>query len=415
MAYTTALRAILVVLCFWATQKVTAQTYAASAVIPTELRSLRHLFIDTASNPLAAEGGSRSVRILVHKEQSDTVRVVSNTATNHGISFSADGKTLFTSSLGSVTAYYYNATAGTVGTGKVIISACPTRAVTRHGRSSHRIPAPIMIKAFCISRAMSTAIDYVSGGEVLSWGPRNVVGMGRDLVYGGVWSVENSMDDVRLNSKDVHNENSIEKLNYHGILNDTNNKYKGANFGYPSCVAAWDTQLLGVSSLQVGSLFKSDSIPQASDCAQREPGRLHFHSHLAPLDVKFNSNATSVYIAFHGSWDRNPADGYRVMRVDFKNGQPVADQTSKTAQIPVIENSNIGACPNSCFRPVGLDFDVKGRLYMSSDSLGEVYKLHITLATGSDPPREPYHKINLLPPILRKARKLTRLRYVSYF
>lgn len=110
------------------------------------------------------------------------------------------------------------------------------------------------------------------------------------------------MDDVHLNSKDVHNENPAEKLNYHGIINETNNRYKGANFGYPSCVAAWDTQLLGVSSLQVGSLFKPDGVPQASDCAQREPGRLHFHSHTAPLDIKFNANATSAYITFHGSW-----------------------------------------------------------------------------------------------------------------
>lgn len=61
------------------------------------------------------------------------------------------------------------------------------------------------------------------------------------------------------------------------------------------------------------------------------------------------------------------------MRVDFKDGQPVADRTSKTAQILVMENSNNGGCPNNCFRPVGLAFDDKGRLYMSSDSSGEVY------------------------------------------
>jgi len=110
------------------------------------------------------------------------------------------------------------------------------------------------------------------------------------------------MDDVQLNGRDVHNENPAEKLNYHDILNDTSNKYKGANFGYPSCVAASDTQLLGVSSLRVGDIFKLDGGPQASDCTQREHARLDFHSHTAPLDIKFNTNATSAYIAFHGSW-----------------------------------------------------------------------------------------------------------------
>jgi glucose/arabinose dehydrogenase len=64
------------------------------------------------------------------------------------------------------------------------------------------------------------------------------------------------------------------------------------------------------------------------------------------------------------------------MRVDFRNGQPVADVTSKTAQIPVMENSNVGACPNSCFRPVGLAFDQKGRLFVSSDTSGEIYVIY---------------------------------------
>jgi hypothetical protein len=64
------------------------------------------------------------------------------------------------------------------------------------------------------------------------------------------------------------------------------------------------------------------------------------------------------------------------MRVDFKDGQPIAPLTSKTAAIPIMENTNIGSCPNSCFRPVGLDFDSKGRLFVSSDSTGEIYVIY---------------------------------------
>jgi len=64
------------------------------------------------------------------------------------------------------------------------------------------------------------------------------------------------------------------------------------------------------------------------------------------------------------------------MRVDFKNGEPVADLTSKTAQIAVMENQNTASCPNSCFRPVGLDIDKKGRLYVSSDSSGEIHVIY---------------------------------------
>lgn len=207
------------------------------------------------------------------------------------------------------------------------------------------------------------------------------------------------MDDVHVNGRDIHNDNPAERLSYHGVLNDTENKYKGLNYGYPSCVPAWDPQSVGIDGLLVGSLFKPDNVPNIdpSECANRMTGRLHFHAHTAPLDVKFNNNSTAAYIAFHGSWcvllfhfrvnsylcklthayrNRNPADGYRVMRVDFANGEPVADVTSTTAQIPVMENSDISGCPFNCFRPVGLAFDEKGRLFVSSDSSGEIYVIY---------------------------------------
>lgn len=61
------------------------------------------------------------------------------------------------------------------------------------------------------------------------------------------------------------------------------------------------------------------------------------------------------------------------MRVDFKDGQPVAEASSKTAAIPVMENTNVGSCPNACFRPVGLEIDNRGRIFVSSDTSGEVY------------------------------------------
>lgn len=109
-----------------------------------------------------------------------------------------------------MTAYPYDASAGKVGAGKVIISGMsnqgshPTRAIlvsksspdvilVARGSNGNIDTATTsqsagrsMIKAFNISRATTTPIDYVSGGEVLGWGLRNIVGMGEDPVYGGV-------------------------------------------------------------------------------------------------------------------------------------------------------------------------------------------------------------------------------------
>ena len=113
------------------------------------------------------------------------------------------------------------------------------------------------------------------------------------------------MDDIKLNGRDIHTDNPAERLSYHGVLNATANRYKGLNFGYPSCVPAWDPQNVGISGLLVGGLFKPHGVPSVSadECAtNRMTGRLHFHAHTAPLDIKFNKNSTSAYIAFHGSW-----------------------------------------------------------------------------------------------------------------
>lgn len=373
------------------------------SVLATGLRQPRHIAIDSAGNLLVAEGSAQSIRRIVLREQGDIVCAQSNsqlsgTNTNHGLALSADSRTLFTSNLASVFAHTYDPATGAVGASKQIVTGMsntgthPTRAiaVSRYSpdtilvargsngnidtSTTQQSSGRSMIKAFSISQGQQTVHQYNTGGEVLAWGLRNIVGLREDPVHGGIWSVENQMDDLRLNSRDIHNDNPAERLSYHGQLNATTNRYKGLNYGYPSCVPAWDPANVGVSGLVVGSLFKPDGVPNASDCASRMTGRLHFHAHTAPLDIEFNANATSAYIAFHGSWNRNPSQGYRVMRVDFKDGQPVHDVSSRTAQVPVLENT--GNCPNACFRPVGLAIDAKGRLYVSSDTTGEIIVIY---------------------------------------
>jgi len=186
-----------------------------SSVIATGLRQPRHIVVDSAGNLLVAEGGSGSIRRLVLSDNGDSVCVQSNTAltsdrsTNHGVALSADGKTLFTSSLSSVTAYTYDAAAGTVGTGKAIITGMsntgthPTRAIAV-SRSSPDIilvargsngnidtataqmsTGRSVIKQFSLSKIMSTPTDFNAGGETLGWGLRNIVGVGEDP-FGGV-------------------------------------------------------------------------------------------------------------------------------------------------------------------------------------------------------------------------------------
>ena len=109
-------------------------------------------------------------------------------------------------------------------------------------------------------------------------------------------------------------------------------------------------------------------------------------AHTAPLDMLFDSNGTTAYITFHGSWDRSDPAGYVLSSVQFdgNTGAPVAQADSNSATADVLSNANLSKCPDSCFRPVGLAWDSQGRLFMSSDSTGEIYVLQRSEMSATD-------------------------------
>jgi hypothetical protein len=200
---------------------------------------------------------------------------------------------------------------------------------------------------------------------------------------GGIYSVENSVDDIKRDNVDIHENNPGEELNFHGYLqtNSTNSPTQGKNYGYPNCFAAWNVSAIpkNNNTLQVGQQFATGT-PNATVndaiCANTTiPPRLTFQAHWAPLDIKLNANGSTAWITSHGSWDRTDPAGYMVFAIDFDagRGDPVAQSNSTTAAIPIVANQDNSKCPDNCFRPVGLAFDAKGRLFMTSDATGEIY------------------------------------------
>lgn len=100
-----------------------------------------------------------------------------------------------------------------------------------------------------------------------------------------------------------------------------------------------------------------------------------FLAHQAPLDIIFLPNGSQAFVSFHGSWDRSKPAGYKISTIDFANGSPVAAPDSTTSTTDIMTNPDTSQCPKNCFRPVGLALDPKERLFMSSDSTGEIYVL----------------------------------------
>ncbi|RYP03100.1 hypothetical protein DL764_005383 [Monosporascus ibericus] len=400
-------------------EPVMADGYEARLIM-NGLRYPRHLVVDAAGNLLVAEQRSAGIRRVVLNEAEDgggcvesSSQLIPDPSLNHGIALTPDGSTLFVSKLSSVDAYPYDASAGTVGEKKTVISGMengghPTRTLTipvtapdvllvSRGSDGNIDNATIetstarsIIKSFNVTELLAATgpVDYATGGEILGWGLRNSVGVAEDPSTGGIWSVENSADNVRRGSVDIHNENPAEELNYHGVAGDASNDLKGANYGYPVCFAAWDIGIIPENdAITMGSQFggvdgtpfqevSSASVLTEVDefCrSERQGPRLAFPSHTAPLDIRFREDGNAAYVAFHGSWNRSPPDGYRLGMIEFSNGQPVADVSDRNAVTYIMQNRNDSQCPRNCFRPTGLAFDSKGRLFMTSDATGELF------------------------------------------
>ncbi|KAG9234928.1 hypothetical protein BJ875DRAFT_289184 [Amylocarpus encephaloides] len=377
----------------------------SAKVVMNGLRSPRDIIFDKEGNLLVIEqagGGVRQVRLRDDGTNvcvASSKQIVNDAALNHGIELSSDGKTLYVSSLSNVDAYAYDASAGTATGKKTIINSMRNGGLhlTRTLLVSKKFPELIMvgrgsdgnidtgaksistgrsmIRVFNLTEVTRNPVAYTTGGFLLGWGLRNPVGIGENLANGDIWSIDQGEDDVRRNNRDIHNTNPGEKLNFHGQLDSSD---LGANYGYPECIPAYDTSVLGINGIQVGEQFwvegYSQTAAQDANCKSRTAPRLVFPAHNSPIDIKFKRDGSAAYISWHGSWNRNPADGFRLDRVDFNaDGQPKEPSTSTQAGVHVMSNSNMGGCPYNCFRPSGLAFDNKDRLFMSSDSTGEIF------------------------------------------
>lgn len=154
------------------------------------------------------------------------------------------------------------------------------------------------LKSFDLKSLSDTrSFDYSSTGTILGWGLRNSVGVAEEPSTGGIFSVENSVDNLERNGQDIHQDNPGEELNFHGYLNGTRYAGQGRNYGYPTCFAAWDVrEIPNNSGLQTGSQFaigNPNSTLNDNICASdRIAPRLAFPAHWAPLVI------TVVFLVF---------------------------------------------------------------------------------------------------------------------
>jgi glucose/arabinose dehydrogenase len=97
-------------------------------------------------------------------------------------------------------------------------------------------------------------------------------------------------------------------------------------------------------------------------------------SHVAALGVAFSSPAMGarfadgVFVGEHGSWNRNPPVGYKVVFVPFREGRPAGDPIDVATGFHGDDGLTRG-------RPVGVTLDPRGALIVADDLANTIWRI----------------------------------------
>jgi len=107
-------------------------------------------------------------------------------------------------------------------------------------------------------------------------------------------------------------------------------------------------------------------------------------SHVAALGLDFSSPvmgarfANGAFVGQHGSWNRNPPVGYKVVFVPFQNGRPAGDPIDFVSGFRTADGQTRG-------RPVGVRVDPRGALLVADDLANTIWRVVPTAAAGTPP------------------------------
>ncbi|MEW5799035.1 MAG: hypothetical protein AB1728_08490 [Bacteroidota bacterium] len=196
--------------------------------------------------------------------------------------------------------------------------------------------------------------DDGTGRRVFATGCRNAIGMA--MHNGKLWATNNGID---WQGDDIPPE-------WIDIVRD------GGFYGYPYAYAhgVW------VNFTQAGGF--ADLLPiTASDSAKvrsmMQPAAL-VQAHSAPMAIEFSNPSfpmqfrNGAFVAYRGSWNRSEATGFKVVYLDFDNER----DTTANSVADFVGGFLRGTSGRSAWgRPVGLETDTRGNLYISSDDITE--------------------------------------------
>jgi len=225
--------------------------------------------------------------------------------------------------------------------------------------------------------------DPDDDGQIFADGLRNENGINFDR-NGLLWGVQNGRDNLqRSDMGNLVTDNPCEEINSY------NESDAGAFYGYPYCWSdtgadprtgmpartQWaDTQYFGAPYTDNWCRTVSNNIPPRYCIgAHQAPLGFTFYNHFeltSPGEYTWPEEYDGdMLVALHGSWNRSPAAGYQLRRVDFDaSGNPVADE-----YIVEYNGANPPNGGGGWIRPVDADVQkTSGILFFTADTTNEI-------------------------------------------
>ncbi|MBS3649823.1 sorbosone dehydrogenase family protein [Pseudaminobacter sp. 19-2017] len=213
-------------------------------------------------------------------------------------------------------------------------------------------------------RAMVWQIDAQSGAhKPYATGLRNPTALAIQPGTGQLWAVVNERDEIGPNL----------------VPDYLTSVREGAFYGWP--YSYWGQNVDPRAQPQNPEKVASAIRPDYS-----------LGSHVAALGLAFSAPvmgadfADGVFVGEHGSWNRNPAVGYKVVFVPFRDGRPAGDPIDFATGFLTEDGKARG-------RPVGVTLDPRGALIVADDLANTVWRISASQpasvsATGQSEPPE---------------------------
>jgi len=237
----------------------------------------------------------------------------------------------------------------------------------------------------------ATPFAWLSG-EVVTKGLRNANGFTKNAA-GRMYAVVNGLDDISYGGQNVHNDNPGEQVVEIAM---------GKAYGYPYCFTAQRVIAAG-QVVTPGTQLQFGTVHDDAWCATHSsPPATFIQAHSAPLDITFFDDHPrgalperfrgGAFVALHGSWNRSPATGYKVIWIPFdasgKAPMPTSSMTETTFPYEVVLGGGDAAAPaDGAWSWVSGDYSdqprfagvaispIDGALYAASDSGGYIYRV----------------------------------------